>query len=177
METTAVLGVRPIAIFKPSQESLEDFSVWFDAEYPSLLRFAYFVTGDRSAAEDAVQEAFLRIYMSGARSHPAGYGAYARKTIVNLHRTSFRRKTREHEAFARAGEPEATSPDTGVHDEVWRAILELSPRQRAVVALRYYEDRSQKEVAEALGMSVGAVKKQMNRAMTRLREALGRSES
>ncbi|MGZ4140302.1 MAG: sigma-70 family RNA polymerase sigma factor, partial [Actinomycetota bacterium] len=68
------------------------------------------------------------------------------------------------------------SSDTGafvLRDEVWRAILTLSPRQRAVIALRYYEDMKEAEVADLLEMSVGSVKKHTDRAMAKLREQLG----
>jgi RNA polymerase sigma factor (sigma-70 family) len=63
-------------------------------------------------------------------------------------------------------------------DHVWRAILALPRGQRAVVALRFYEDLSEQEIADTLGVSNGTVKKQMHRAMSALRDALGeRSES
>jgi RNA polymerase sigma-70 factor (sigma-E family) len=163
---------RPrIGVFQPSRARLEQLGAWFQAEYPSLLRFAYFVTGNGSSAEDLVQDAFVRMYRAGARVEEQGLHAYARKTIVNLHRTGFRRAARSlprHE--------EAVSSDTGafvLRDEVWNAVMTLSPRQRAVVALRFYEDMKEKDIADALGMSVGAVKKHTDRAMAKLRAQLG----
>src|SRR6266540_3007260 len=113
----AIRGPR-IGIFQPSRERLEQLGAWFQAEYPSLLRFAYFVTGDSAAAEDLVQDAFVRIYRAGARVEVQGFRSYARKTIVNLHRTGFRRAARErtlpHE--------DQVSSDTGafvIRDEMW----------------------------------------------------------
>src|SRR2546423_944002 len=138
---TGELTVRGhwIGVFEPSQKRLEQLGVWFQAEYPALLRFAYFMTGDASTAEDLVQDAFVRIYRAGGRVEREGFHAYARKTIVNLHRSGFRRAARE-----RAARPDETVPsDTGafaLHDEMWNAIQRLSPRQRAVIALRFYED-------------------------------------
>lgn len=66
-------------------------------------------------------------------------------------------------------EPLVTSP-------IWHALGELPPRQRAVIVLRYYEDLSEADVAETLGVSVGTVKSQCSRAMERLRVVLDASE-
>lgn len=161
-----------IGIFEPSRERLEQLGAWFDAEYPSLLRFAYFVAGDASTAEDLVQDAFVRLYRSSGRVGELGFKSYARKTILNLHRSWLRRGARDGGAVY---EREVSS-DTGqfaLRDEVWTALLKLSPRQRAVMALRFYEDMKVSEIAATLEMSVGAVKKHADRAMAKLREQLG----
>jgi RNA polymerase sigma-70 factor (sigma-E family) len=164
-----------IGIFQPSRARLEELGSWFQTEYPRLLRFAYFVCGDRAQAEDLVQDAFVRMYKAGARVEEQGIGAYARRTIVNLSRTGFRRAGREaralHQLDVRAGASEPS--DVGARDEMWRAIQVLSPRQRAVVALKFYEDMSERDIAEALGMSAGSVKKHTDRALGRLRARLG----
>src|SRR6266568_2917698 len=115
----AIRGPR-IGIFQPSQERLDQLGAWFQAEYASLLRFAYFVCGDGATAEDLIQDAFVRIYRAGARVEVHGFRAYARKTIVNLHRTGFRRAARERFPH----QEEEVSSDTGafvLHDEVWTA--------------------------------------------------------
>ena len=167
----AIRGPR-IGVFEPSQKRLQQLGIWFQAEYPTLLRFAYFVTGDATEAEDLVQDAFVRVYRAGGQVEREGLHSYARKTIVNLHRFGFRRAARE-----RAARPdEAVSSDTAAYalrDEMWNAIQTLSPRQRAVIALRYYQDMKERDVADALGMSIGSVKKHADRAMTKLREQLG----
>lgn len=165
---------RPlISILTPSRERLERLAAWFREEYPAMLRFAYFLTGDPHAAEDLVQEAFVRLERSAGRPEDERFGAYARRTLANLAHSAQRRRAIERRAAVPAlvaAEP----PDPGARDEVWRAILRLSPRQRAVIALRYYEDLSEREIAETLQMSAGAVKKHADRAMARLRELLGR---
>jgi RNA polymerase sigma-70 factor (sigma-E family) len=160
-----------IGIFEPSRSRLEQLGAWFETEYPGLLRFAYFVSGDAGVAEDLVQDAFVRIYRAGGRVEREGFNAYARKTIVNLHRSGFRRAARERAVR----QNDSVSSDTGAYalrDEMWNAIQALSPRQRAVIALRFYEDMKERDVAAVLGMSVGSVKKHADRAMTKLREQL-----
>ena len=176
METTTEMTWRPpIAIFRPSQTRLDQLGAWFDSEYPGLLRFAYFVCGNRSHAEDLVQDAFVRLYKAGARVEGPSIGAYARRTIVNMSRSAFRRTGREASALRRLGPPAATTdgPDPAIRDEMWRAIQGLSSRQRAVVALKFYEDMSERDIAATLGMSAGSVKKHADRALTHLRAALG----
>src|SRR5207237_10483993 len=125
-----------IGIFEPSRSRLEQLGLWFEMEYPGLLRFAYFVSGDAATAEDLVQDAFVRIYRAGGRVDREGFQTYARKTIVNLHRSGFRRAARERAARS----DEVVSSDTAAYalrDELWDAIQSLSPRQRAVIALRF----------------------------------------
>ncbi len=166
-----VRGV-PIRVFGPSRDRLDEIGAWFEAEYPSLLRFAYFVSGDRAQAEDLVQDAFVKIYRAGGRPSQLGIKTYARTTILNLSRSSFRRRSTEQRVHPQPSSVEG--PDLGARDEVWRALMKLSPRQRACVALRFYEDMKEREIAEALGLSIGAVKKHTDRALTKLREMLGR---
>jgi RNA polymerase sigma-70 factor (sigma-E family) len=172
--STGELAIRGawIRVFEPSRARLEQLGAWFEAEYPALLRFAYFVCGDAAAAEDLVQEAFVRLYRSTGRIGEVGFKAYVRKTILNLHRSRFRLHARE----SSATREQAAASEAGqfaLRDEVWTALLNLSPRQRAVVALRFYEDMKETEIAATLEMSVGAVKKHTDRAMARLRTQLG----
>jgi RNA polymerase sigma-70 factor (sigma-E family) len=174
MGTASALGESAIAFFGPSSVRLERLGDWFGAEYGPLLRFAYFLTGDRAAAEDLVQEAFVRIYRAGPKVDEEGFRAYARRTLVNLNRSAFRRLVRERRWISGRSEREATDPpDAGARDEVWRAILALPPRMRACVALRFYEDMTEQQVASTLDLSVGTVKKQIHRAMEKLRTSLG----
>jgi RNA polymerase sigma-70 factor (sigma-E family) len=165
------IGGPRLGVFQPSQDRLIQLGAWFHAEYPSLLRFAYFVSGDSGTAEDLVQDAFVRLYRSSGRVGDATFKAYARKTILNLARSGFVRSARERNAFDVPAHVEPA--DVGARDEMWNALKALSPRQRAVVALRYYEDMSESEIAGVLEMSVGSVKKHTDRAMAKLRAQLG----
>ena len=176
-EAVGILGERTIAVFRPSTTRLQRLGEWFSAEYEPLLRFAYFLCGDRATAEDLVQDAFVRLYRADREIEVEGFRAYARRTIVNLHNSRFRRIRAERRALAGHERPRAVAGPEPV-DHVWRAIQSLPPQQRACVALRFYEDMTEQAVADTLGVSVGTVKKQTHRALSALREALGeRSES
>lgn len=175
MQTTAEAVRSPrIGIFQPSQDRLEQLGVWYRAEYPALLRFAYLVSGRSAQAEDLVQESFVRLYRARARIDERRVGAYARTTILNLSRSAFRRRRSEERALGRIDRPEASrDADPTARDEMWRALLALSPRQRAVIALRFYEDMSERDIAATLGMSVGSVKQHTDRALSKLRARFG----
>ena len=144
---------------------------------PAAGRLAYLLTGDRDAAEELVQDAFVRLV--GRFRHrrvPDAFEAYLRRTIVNLHTSSLRRLRLERRELdkARAGRLEAeTLPDLEMRDELWRTLLELPARQRAVVVLRFYEDLSERETAEVMRASTNAVKSLLARAMRTLRERIG----
>jgi RNA polymerase sigma factor (sigma-70 family) len=169
------LAERAIAAFEPASGRLEHLGEWFAAAYEPLLRFAYFLTGNRVAAEDLVQDTFVKLYRADRRIDELGFMAYARRTMVDLHRSAFRRVVAERRAVA-AARTDAVHVDAT--DYTWSTILALPRGQRAIVALRYYEGLTKQEIADTLGVSAGTVKKQMHRAMATLRAALGdRSES
>jgi RNA polymerase sigma-70 factor (sigma-E family) len=140
---------------------------------PGALRLAYFLTGDREQAEDLVQEAFVRV--AGRFRHlrvPDAFDAYLRRTIVNLFMSQLRRRKleRAHAARERDVEPATAPDDPALRDELWRALATLPDRQRAAVVLRYYEDLSERETAQILGVSPGAVNQLVVRAMAALRD-------
>ena len=145
---------------------------------PAALRLAYFLTGDREAARDLVQDAFVR--MAGRFRHlrqPDAFDAYLRRTIVNLHASGLRRLRAERSSLAREAAlsvPAAEEDAHGAHDEMWHAILSLPPRQRAAIVLRYYEDLNESQSAEILRCSVGALNQLVARAMANLRSSIGK---
>jgi RNA polymerase sigma-70 factor (sigma-E family) len=139
----------------------------------ALLRTAYLLTGDRGHAEDLVQTALLKTCRHWRRV--AGRGdpaAYVRRVLVTT-ATSWRRRLLTTEQVMDAV-PEQAHHDRHAErsDEVIEALRALPPRMRAVVVLRYYEDRTEAQTAELLGCSVGTVKTQSSRALARLRLAL-----
>lgn len=150
-----------------------DFSEYMKARQPSLLRTAYLLTGDLAGAEDLVQNAFAKLYLSWDKVRDQGsLDGYVRRIVVNEHNSLWRR------AWKRRERPSDTVPDTAVLDdyqdgraaELWRYIEGLPPRQRAVIVLRYYEDLSEAEIAATLGISAGTVKSQASRALATLRQ-------
>lgn len=150
----------------------------YERHAPAAGRLAYLLTGDRALAEDLVQEAFVRVV--GRFRHlrvPDAFEAYLRRTIVNLHTSHLRRRRLERAYLEREGgtaRPGPTvMPDVGVREELWRALLDLPPRQRVAVVLRYYEDLSERETADTLRCSVAAVKSLTARAMEALRARIG----
>jgi RNA polymerase sigma-70 factor (sigma-E family) len=154
-----------------------DFDEFFRATWPRLFRTAYAVAGDAAAAEDALQGAYARAFASwrrvSAAEHPE---AYVRRIVVNeILGTRRRAWWLRERSFATPESGEAVvSPEVGVvdRDAMWSAVLSLAPRQRAVVVLRYYEDLSEEEIADALGCSRGTVKSQASAALANLRRAV-----
>ena len=148
---------------------------------PSALRFAYFLSGDQETARDLVQDSFVRV--AGRFRHlrqPDRFDAYLRRTIVNLNASRLRRLKVERSSLAReAAYPAVAVPerDPDVSDELWRAILDLPPRQRAAIVLRFYEDLSEWQAAEILGCSVKALNQLVVRAMKTLRTRIGEEPS
>ena len=144
---------------------------------PAASRLAYFLSGDPEEARDLVQDAFVRV--AGRFRYlrqPDEFDAYLRRTIVNLHASRLRRLKVERSSLAReAALPVSTAVEEGheVRDEMWHAILDLPPRQRAAIVLRYYEDLSEQQAADVLRCSVGALNQLVVRAMANLRDRIG----
>jgi len=167
-----------IGLMEPAQPRLNELAEWFESQYASLVRFGFVLTADWATAEDLVQETFVRLYGSRTQIRREGFPAYARRTMVNVGRTRFRRIEREHAAARAQRREHAPDPsERPGQDEVWDAICALPPQQRAIVALRFYEDMSEVDIARTLGLSQGTIKKQASRAMEKLRGILGREES
>ena len=154
-----------------------DFESWMAARQGRLLRTAYLLTGDVHTAEDLVQTALAKLYLAWDRvSGAASIDAYARKILVNEHTSPWRRLWRHREVVTDTSDhevPVAAEEYDGVRAALWEAVRALPERQRAVVVLRYYEQLSERETAEALGVSVGTVKSQASRALDTLRGHLG----
>jgi RNA polymerase sigma-70 factor (sigma-E family) len=131
------------------------------------------LTGDRGAAEDLVQEVFERLYVAWPRIDDPS--AYAQRALVNRGTNRWRQRSRHPETTlteAHDGAVGDTSTLSDDRDSLIRVIALLPARQRAVIVLRYLEDLSEAETAQALSCSVGTVKSQTSRALARLRELL-----
>jgi len=152
----------------------DGFHDFVTARSPALLRTAYLLLGDRALAEDLLQTALVKAYRHWGRITAAGSPeGYVRRIMVNERRTWWHRNPgREFVGPV----PDRPGPDESIalaeRDAVWRAVLALPPRTRAVLVLRYWEDLSEAETAAMLGCSVGTVKSQASRGLRKLQEVL-----
>ncbi|MGH3715038.1 MAG: SigE family RNA polymerase sigma factor [Micromonosporaceae bacterium] len=140
----------------------------------ALLNTAYLLVGDWQRAEDLLQTALTKSYLSLPRIRDVGaLEGYVRRVMVNTAASWWRRRWR-------AERPTDVLPETPVHpldghaerEALWRQILTLPVRQRAVLVLRYYEDLSEAETARVLDISIGTVKSTASRALATLRTRL-----
>ncbi len=157
-----------------------NFDEWVEGRVAALLRFAYVVTGSQHAAEDAVQTALTRACEKWSRIRRADDpDAYVRRMIVNAHVSGWRGWGRRQVAVAdvRAHAPGADHAEmVAGADAVWRMCLELPRRQRAALALRYYEDLDYPEIARVLGCAEATARSHVHRALTTLRARMDRQE-
>ena len=151
---------------RQQEEAFVDFAT---AAKPWLLTTAWMLAGDTHAAEDLVQETLVRVYTRWSRIGHQQPAAYARRVLANLHTDRWRRTRREvlvdepHDIPGRAVDAETV--------DLVRALQSLGPRERESVVLRHYLDLSEKQTAEALGVSVGTVKGYTSRGLAALRAA------
>jgi RNA polymerase sigma-70 factor (sigma-E family) len=142
----------------------------YQACYGRLTRVAHLITGSNEVAEEVVQDAFVALYPR----FPAVANAegYLYTAVVNGCRVWLRRRriglrrVPPPEREAGAGTPEL--------DETWAALAGLSPHQRAVVVLRFYDDLSLPQIATVLGCPTGTVKSHLHRGLSRLKEVIER---
>jgi len=151
-----------------------DFTAYLEARQPRLLRIAYLLTGDPHQAEDLLQISLAKLYLSWdkVRDH-SHVDAYVRRIMVNENNSLWRRAWRRREVSTDEvpdRTPVHDSPDEGVGAVVWEVVQTLPRKARAVVVLRYYEQLTEAETADVLGISVGTVKSQSSRALATLRE-------
>ncbi len=151
----------------------------FEAEGASLVRLARLFTDDRNAAEDIVQEAFIRLHRSAHRiQDPTKAAAYLRSIVMNLTRDHNRRglmSLRHQEAMPSGTVPELPEDVLAGDSErmaIIDAIRELSPRQRDCLLLRYYAELSEREIAQVLGISPNSVKTHCRRGLEALRASV-----
>ncbi|HYF72848.1 MAG TPA: SigE family RNA polymerase sigma factor [Nocardioides sp.] len=149
------------------------FSRWAGERQLALLRTAVLLTGDRHRAEDLVQEALTQVALRWRRLRDAHPEAYARQVIVRGNISWWRKHRLEVVLDVHDDAVPTLAGTVGAERRIVldRALATLTPRQRATLVLRYYDDLSERETAEALGVSVGTVKSQAHLALRRLREA------
>ncbi|WP_228255066.1 SigE family RNA polymerase sigma factor [Ornithinimicrobium avium] len=144
-----------------------------DASRSTLLAYAWLLTGEGSAAEDLVQETFVRVYVRWRKVRDGQPLAYGRKVLSNLHTDRWRSRRRE---VLRGEVPETAYTCDPMTTDLVRALQRLSPRERECVVLRHYLDLSEKETAATLAISVGSVKSYTSKGLAGLRPLLAVTE-
>jgi RNA polymerase sigma-70 factor (sigma-E family) len=148
--------------------SIEDF---IDRNSRLLLRSAWLLTGNWASAEDLVQTSLLQSWLHWDEIKADTPDSYVRRVLMNTFLSGQRRRWSRERPMAelpdRPGADELTSSE--LRQVIWRALSGLPARQRAVVVLRYFNDLSEAQTAQALDCSVGTVKSQSSRALARLR--------
>lgn len=151
----------------------ESFDDYVRGRVLPLGRVAYLLTGDPHLAEDLVQQTLIRVASHWERIVAGGDpDPYVRRVLYHQAVSWWRRRRREH-AVSHDMLPERPAPDR--HDEVdttlamRRALARLTPKQRTVLVLRYYEDLTEAQSAQVLGIGIGTVKSQTRDALARLR--------
>lgn len=136
-----------------------------------LLRAAWMLTGDAHHAEDLLQSALAKSLGAHARlANDHKFEAYLRTTMYRTYISWWRRRSwRSELPTERVPESRGADPDVELRLDVMRALATLPRMQRAVMTMRYVEDRPVAEVAEALGISEGTVKKYAHRGCAALR--------
>jgi RNA polymerase sigma-70 factor (sigma-E family) len=154
-----------VALDRPS------FDGFVASRGPALQRTAFLLTGDWGHAEDLLQTALARVYPRWDRIVRDDPEAYVRKALVHTWSSWWRRKWRGEVPAGELHDRTGSDPyaDADRRTAVRTALGSLPPRQRAVVVLRFHEDLTEAQVADLLGISVGTVKSQTAKALTKLR--------
>ncbi|MGW0880466.1 SigE family RNA polymerase sigma factor [Streptomyces sp. NPDC002671] len=163
----------------------EEFQSFMVGRWPRLMRTAFLLTGEQHAAEDLVQSTLERVFAAwrkvGSADDPE---AYVRRVMINMHARKHRRKLKEflapkddsgllHEV-ADTGDRIAQADDRST---LLKALAQLPVRQREAVVLRYWEDLTETQAAEAMGCSVGTVKSNAAKGIAKLRAIPGLAET
>lgn len=155
-----------------------EFETVFRTHYARLVRALTVIAGDREAADDAVQEAFVKAHLRWRRlSHYEDPVGWIRRVAINKLRDEHRRSGRAERLRSRLqAEPEGVVAEPEL-DELHRLLSGLPRQQRASIALYYVDGLPVAEVAAALGVSEGAVKFHLHQGRERLRGVLARGET
>jgi RNA polymerase sigma-70 factor (sigma-E family) len=159
----ARLGPEPLASLAPL-----GFVTLYRERHAEMVRFATLLVGSPEVAQDLVQDCFVRLHrrFSTVRDPVS----YLRRSVVNACRSHHRRAQRERaHAATERGRSDVTELAA---DELGDALARLPHRQRAALVLRFYEDRSEDEIATILGCRPGTVGSLIHRGLARLRPAI-----
>ncbi|MBE7698714.1 SigE family RNA polymerase sigma factor [Oerskovia sp. Sa1BUA8] len=146
------------------------------ARGPALVGYAYLLVGDRGAAEDLVQEAFVKVFVRMRDAGPPdAMEAYVRRTILTLHIDSYRRSRRWAGVRHLFATPERHEQHADVEQatDIRSALASLSTQERACIVLRYFDDLTVPQTAERMKLHPGTVKHYLHHAVAKLESVLG----
>ncbi len=153
------------------------FAEYVSARSSALHRAAYLMVGDVGLSQDLVQESLIKTYVAWPRLRdPRNAEAYTRRVIVTTAISWFRRKAWSAERTL-GPPPDTAAPghadDVEERTWLWQCLMRLPVRQRVAIVLRYYEDLTEPQTAEAMNCAVGTVKSQVAAGLAKLRTLVG----
>ncbi|WHT19624.1 SigE family RNA polymerase sigma factor [Crossiella sp. CA-258035] len=154
----------------------EDFGEFVRMSLPALLRYGHALTGNPHDAADLVQSVLEKVGTRWRKllRQEVNPQAYVRRAMANTHVSRWRRVRKESLVADLPEDSQSYEQADRLENEpLWQALRELPPRQRAVIVLRYYDNLTEAEIAESLGVTKGTVKSQASKAMAALRLKLG----
>lgn len=168
--STAVVGGRMSAAFMDMVDSAEaSFNEFVGARVPALARTAYLLCGNHHDAEDLVQTALFKAAKVWPRieHHPE---PYVRRIIYNENVSRWRKRRIAEYSTDELPERPSEIGDVATRLTLQRALARLTPKQRTVLVLRFYEDLTEVQAAAAMGVGVGTIKSQTRHALMRLKQ-------
>ena len=163
-----------------SEDSHPSFDAFVAARGSALLRHAYVLTGDGYLAEDLVQETLAHLYRRWDRvAATTSPEAYVKTSVTRQFLSWRRRRSSGERPTDHVPESPSAYDGTDVVDDddvLWRLLARLPRKQRAILALRFYDDQSDLQIAEILGVSASTVRSQASRALATLRDQLSPSD-
>jgi RNA polymerase sigma-70 factor (sigma-E family) len=157
------------------------FDEYVVARSSHLLRLAFLLTRNWQTAEDLLQTVLVKVWSAWDRLDAGNPDGYVRRVLMTTYLSWRRRRWTGEIAGGDLSDHAAglQMPDqmsaVDERDRLWRRLGELPPRQRAVLVLRYFEDLSDEQIAEVLGIGLGGVRSQASRALSRLRDVVDNS--
>ncbi|WBQ03837.1 SigE family RNA polymerase sigma factor [Kribbella sp. CA-293567] len=152
----------------------DDFEEFARARTPQLYRTAWLLTGDKHHAEDLVQETLAKMFRAWrGLQRIDNPPAYAQTVLARTFISQRRRRSWSEQPVASMPERADRAGDPALRVSLQNALAELTPLDRAVLVLRFFEDRSVEQVALDLGKNAGAIRTRTSRALERLRAVLG----
>lgn len=180
MTKMGVMAFRPRSARSTGASVDDPLAKLHREQYRSLVRLANLLLDDRGRSEEIVQDAFVKLQLRwGGLRRLDRAPAYLRSAVLNGARSALRHgKVVGRHAERRTAPPDLPTPETGAlaaveHDRIVAALRLLPPRQREALALRYYLDLSERDMAAAMGVSAGSVKTHLRRGLAALGEHLG----